>query len=318
MKVLVTGSSGYLGSLAVSHLTAKGYEVIGMDIRRPDDGAGEENFRFYECNSADSTCVLKIFSHEQPDAVLHFACSMNRIRSRKEEFGMDVGGSFNVIEAARKTPSVRKFIFSSSAAIYGPALRSPLWIDEGEPLTPGNYTYGLNKRLVEQMLFRVNGNQQISAVSLRICTVVGPRYSKPKSVVSILLRLPLLPASFRKTSVQFLHEDDFSELLRLVLEDTEIEGIFNLAPDSCTVVGDIVPDSRFYRFPCSLLRPVMWILWNLRVVNLQPAGLGFCLYPVVLDSKRLARRYDYSFRYSSTDSFLLTKDRNSLPANARF
>ncbi len=318
MKVLVTGSSGYLGSLAVSHLTAKGCEVIGLDIKRPETKVDGESFRFYQCKSTDSSYVREIFSHEQPDTVLHFACTMNRLRSRKEEFGMDVGGSLNVIDAARKTGSVRKFVFSSSAAICGPAGRHDLWLDETEPLKPGNYTYGLNKRLVEQMLFRENGSHPMRPVSLRICTVVGPRYSKPKSVVSILLRLPFLPASFRKTTVQFLHEDDFNELLSLVMDDADIEGVFNLAPDSCSVVSDIVPASRFHRFPCSVLRPVIWVLWNLRMVNLQPAGLGFCLYPVVLDSKRLTRRYDYCFRYSSTESFLLTKERNSLPANARF
>jgi len=318
MKELVTGSSGYLGSIAVSHLVAKGCEVIGLDMKKPDGKVDGDGFRFYECNSTDGSCVRDIFSRELPDAVLHFACSMNRLRNRKEEFGMDVGGSFNVIEAARRTPSVRKFVFSSSAAIYGPAARSELWLDEAEPLNPGHYTYGLNKRLIEQMLFRVNGDHPMRTVSLRICTVVGPRYSRPKSVVSILLRLPFLPESFSRTSVQFLHEDDFNELLNLVLHDSEIEGVFNLAPDSCSVVGEIVPPARFHRFPCSAIKPVMWALWNLRMVNLQPAGLGFCLYPVVLDSKRLARRYDYRFRHSSTESFLLTKERNSLPPVARF
>ena len=118
MKVLVTGSSGYLGSIAVSHLVAKGCEVIGLDMKKPDGKVDGDGFRFYEYNSTDGSCVRDIFSRELPDAVLHFACSMNRLRNRKEEFGMDVGGSFNVLEAARRTPSVRKFVFSSSAAIF--------------------------------------------------------------------------------------------------------------------------------------------------------------------------------------------------------
>lgn len=318
MKVLLTGSSGYLGSLAVSHLVAKGCEVIGLDLRKAEYQKDGELFRFYRCSSTDMDCLRDIFNREQPDAVMHFACTMNRVRGRGEEFELDVGGSLNVIRAARLTPSVKKFIFSSSAAIYGPAGRSELWLDETVPLKPGNYRYGLNKRLIEQMLFRSDGNPGMRTVALRICTVVGPHYSKPKSVVSILLRMPFLPASFSRTRVQFIHEDDFSELLGYVLDDSDIEGVFNLAPDSCTLVGDVVPARRFYRFPCSALKPVMWVMYNLRLINLQPAGLGYCLFPVVLDSRRLARRYGYSFRYSSTESFQLTRTNNSLPADARF
>jgi nucleoside-diphosphate-sugar epimerase len=318
MKVLISGSSGYLGRIAVSYLAARGFEIIGIDICKSESRNAGELFRFYTCNTTDRKSVREIFACEQPDAVLDFACTMNRVRSRSMEFDMDVGGSYNLIEVSRQTASVRKFIYSSSAAIYGPAGRKEPCLDETVALRPGKYRYGINKRLVEQMLSPGNGNNQMRTVALRICTVVGPQYSKPKSVVSILLRLPFLPASFRHTRVQFLHEDDFTELIGLVLEDENIEGIFNLAPDSCTVVGDVVDAARFYRFPCSALQPVMWVLWNLRLLNLQPAGLGYCLYPVVLDPSRLVCRYNYRFRYTSTESFLLTKENNSLPAGARF
>ena len=318
MKVLVTGSSGYLGRIAVSHLAARGWEITGIDVRRSDDQQELKNFRFYPCCSTDRKSLLQIFSCEQPDAVLHFACTMSSVRNRKREFELDVEGSFNVIETARQTQSVKKIVFSSSAAIYGPSGRKDLWLDETVSLNPGKYRYGINKRLVEQMLFRENGNNGMHAVSLRICTVVGPRYSKPRSVVSILMRMPFLPVSFRSSRVQFIHEDDFTDLVERVLEDRDIEGIYNLASDSFTVVEDVVPPERFHRFPCAALWPVMWVLWNLRLLNLQPAGLGYCLYPVVLDPKRLAGRYTDRFRYSSTESFLMTREKNCLPVDARF
>lgn len=318
MKVLVTGSSGYLGRLAVSHLVSRGCEVIGLDVRKPEDQQEGGEFRFYMCNSTDRGSLLALFSRERPEAVLHFACTMSSVRNRKKEFEMDVCGSLNVIDAARQTPSVRKFIYSSSAAIYGPAGRNEIWLDESVPLMPGKYRYGLNKRLVEQRLMCGNGVQDFHAVALRICTVVGPRYSKPKSVVSILIRMPFLPESFRQTRVQFIHEDDFTGMIELVLGDHDIEGVFNLAPDSCTVVGDVVPAARFHRFPCTVLKPVLWVLWNLRMLNLQPAGLGYCLYPVVLNPAKLAARYNYSFRHSSTESFLLTRENNRIPAGAKF
>lgn len=318
MKVLITGSSGYLGRLAVSHFAERGWDVTGLDIKKAEDPQEGGHFRFYSCSSTDRKYLRELFAVEQPEAVLHFACTMSSMRSRKREFELDVGGSLNVIEAARQTPSVKKFIYSSSAAIYGPAGRSEIWLDESVPLMPGKYRYGLNKRLVEQMLIRRDGTDNFRAVALRICTVVGPRYSKPKSVVSILIRMPVLPESFKRARVQFIHEEDFTRMIELVLEDRAIEGVFNLAPDSCTVVGDVVPPERFRRFPCSALKPVMWVLWNLRLINLQPAGLGYCLYPVILNPSKLAARYNYSFRHSSTESFVLTRETNRIPADAKF
>jgi nucleoside-diphosphate-sugar epimerase len=185
-------------------------------------------------------------------------------------------------------------------------------------VNPGKYRYGLNKKIAEDLILDSRIRTGLNVVALRICTVVGPLYSRPRSVVSILIRMPVLPASFSTTRVQFMHEDDFAEMIRKVLEDDDMEGLFNLAPDSCTVVGDVVPAARFRRFPCSVLKPVMWLLWNLRLANLQPAGFGYCLYPVVMDSSKLAGRLGYHFRYTSSEAFLSAREKNNLPPGARF
>jgi len=316
MKVLVTGSAGYLGRVILNHLSARGYETVGLDIddtvvtRRAED-------RFYHCDITDKARISEIFSLERPDAVVHFAATFHRIRDPEKEYDIDIGGSRNLFEAARHTPSVRKFIYSSSAAIYGADRRDEMWLDETFPVNPGRYRYGINKKLTEEILLSGNGNTGLQVVSLRICTVVGPLYSRPRSVVSILMRLPVLPASFRNTRIQFMHEEDFAEITEKVLEEN-IEGLYNMAPDSCTVVGDVVPAGRFRRFPCRILIPVMWLLWHLRLVNLQPAGFGYCLYPVVMDPTKLLRRFDYHFRYTSSEAFIATQKDNMIPASARF
>lgn len=316
MKVLVTGSAGYLGRVFLNHLSSRGYETVGLDINNSGakDGAAD---RFYVCDITDRLRIIEIFSSERPDAVVHFASTFHRVRDREKEYAIDIGGSRNLFEAAHLTSSVRKFIYSSSAAVYGASRREKMWLDETDPVNPGGYRYGINKKLTEEMLFSGNGKADLQVVSLRLCTVVGPLYSRPGSVVSILLRLPVLPSSFRNTRLQFMHEEDFAEITGRMLEEN-VEGLFNMAPDSCTVVGDVVPPGRFRHFPCRLLIPVMWILWHLRLCNLQPAGFGYCLYPVVMDSTKLLRRFDYNFRYSSSEAFLDAKTCNMVPAGARF
>ncbi|MRR22525.1 NAD-dependent epimerase/dehydratase family protein [bacterium] len=318
MSILVTGSSGYFGKIVISDLIGKGLKVSGIDIRRDPRQTEGEQFRFYECSITDRAKLREIFNREQPSVVLHFACTFNKVRDRKQEYEIDVEGSENVLKACNETHSVKRLIYSSSAAIYGAANRNGEWISETEPVDPGKYRYGINKKLIEEAYFSADRRADLQIVSLRICTVVGPAYFKTRSVVSILIRLPYLPSSFRKKKVQFMHEEDFVTLICMVMNDDEIEGIYNVAADSFSIVGEVVPAKKYIQFPVAGLKPVLWILWNLRILNLQPASLKYCLYPVLIDPTRLARRYGYNFRYSSSESFAETVRNNSLPPDSKF
>ena len=318
MCILITGSSGYFGRLVVRDLISKGNRVVGIDIKNDNGQEEGELFRFYRCSITDRERLREIFLLEKPTVVIHFACTFNKVRDRKREYAIDVGGSINVFEVSNETPSVRQLIYSSSAAIYGADNRNGIWLSETSPVNPGKYRYGLNKKLIEQAWFSAPRREDLRVVSLRICTVVGPVYSKPRSVVSILIRMPWLPFSFRQKKVQFIHEEDFTALMREIISDNDIEGIYNLAADSYSVVGEVVPAKRYIRLPLSGLKPLMWLLWNLRILNLQPASLRYCLYPVLLDPSKLTERYGYSYRYSSSESFADTVRNNSLPSDAKF
>ncbi len=318
MCILITGSSGYFGRIVVSDLISNGYRIVGIDIRR--DGEQEEGglFRFYNCSITDREGLREIFLREQPTVVIHFACTFNKVRNRKREYDIDVRGSINVLEVSNETPSVRRLIYSSSAAIYGADNRNGTLLSETTPVNPGKYRYGINKKLIEEALFSAMRREDLRLVSLRVCTVVGPVYSKPRTVVSILIRLSWLPFSFREKKVQFMHEEDFTGIMREIITDNEIDGIFNVAADSCSVVGDVVPAKRYIRLPLSGLKPVLWVLWSLRIVNLQPASLRYCLYPVLIDPSKLIKRYGLKFRYTSSESFAETVKNNRLPADSRF
>lgn len=318
MSILITGSSGYFGRLMTSHLVGCGIRVIGIDVREDPESREGEFFRFYRCCITDRQRLKEIFDIEQPAEVLHFAATFNRVRDARREYEIDVGGSINVFEAAERTPSVRKLIYSSSASIYGASPSNRPWLDENCSLKPGKYRYALIKRAVEQAYFSLEKREDIHVISLRVCTVVGPFYSKPGSVVSLMLRLPWFPKTFMDRKVQFMHEEDFVLLMHKILDDNEIEGIFNLAADSYSVVSEVVPRKRCIPFPVSALKPLMWILWHLRLVNLQPASISYSIYPIVINPLKLISRFGYRFRYSSSESFTSVREHNMIPADARF
>ena len=318
MSILITGSSGYFGRIMTSYLVECGIRVIGINLAKNPQINEGELFRFYRCSVTDREKLKEIFKAEQPSAVFHFAATFNKVRDARKEYETDVGGSINVMQVADGTPSVKKLIYSSSATVYGASPCNCSWLDENTPLNPGKYRYALIKRTVEQAWFSAEKRDDLHIISLRICTVVGPSYAKPKSVVSIMLRLPWFPADFMNRKVQFIHEEDFKLLMHKILDDNEIEGIFNLAADSYSVVSEVVPRKKCIPFPVSALKPVMWILWHLRLVNLQPASLSYTMYPVVINPLKLVRRFRYRFRYSSSESFTSVRERNMIPAGARF
>jgi len=318
MSILITGSSGYFGRIVAGDLISAGWRVAGVDIKENPEMKADDHFRFYNCCITDRESLRKIFQEVQPSVVIHFACSFNKVRNRQKEYGIDVIGSRNVMELSTETLSVRKLIYSSSAAIYGASKSNGTWLTETAPVNPGKYRYGINKQLIEHDLFTFKRRADLHVISLRICTVVGPEYFKPRSVVAILLRMPFLPGSFREKQVQFMHETDFVSLFRAVTYDSEIEGIFNLATDSYSVVGDLFPGKRYLNLPVGMLRSLLYVLWNLRILNLQPCSLSYSLYPVLVDPSKLRGRYHYNYSYSSSEALSQTMMSNKLPARTLF
>jgi nucleoside-diphosphate-sugar epimerase len=189
---------------------------------------------------------------------------------------------------------------------------------ESEPLLPENYRYGMNKKIVEDRYTNNSLRIDLKLVILRLCLVTGPIFDKPKSAVSILIKFPFMPRFTKETKLQFLHSEDMVALMELIMKDKEISGIYNLVPDSYTVVKDIVPDKRFIRIPLFMIKAFLWICWHLKIMNIQPASVLNSFYPTIVDSSKIISRYGYKFRYSSKEAFEDTVAHNRIPANVWF
>jgi len=318
MKILITGSSGSLGSMIVSNLISKKIPVVGLDIRDSDQKRQGENFVFYNCSITERERLEVIFRKEQPTHVIHLACTFNKVRNRQKEHFIDIGGSTNIIEVSDLNKSVRQLIFSSSTAAYGAHDDNPEWIKETDPLRPGKYRYAVNKKLIEDVFSQTPVRKDLHLVFCRICTVIGPTFNKPASVVSILLKLPWLPKFVQKNKLQFLHAEDLVSIIDLIISDDKINGIYNIAPDSFVAVKDLVPGKKFIRIPVFLILFVLGILWHLKIVNLEPAGTRASMYPILLDPAKIMSRFNYRFKFSSIEAFEDVKTHNMIPNGAKF
>jgi UDP-glucose 4-epimerase len=151
-RILVTGGAGYIGSVVVAQLVERGYEPIVVDdLSHGHRAALPASARLIVGDIADRALLDRIFSELQPQAVMHFAAFIEAGESmqRPEKyFRNNTANTLTLLEALL-AHGVERFVFSSTAALYGTPEKTP--IEENSPLQPSN-AYGESKLLVEQML----------------------------------------------------------------------------------------------------------------------------------------------------------------------
>lgn len=182
MIVLVTGGAGYLGSHVCLELINEGYDIITFDNYSNSTDAQlkiiEERKKIKIIQiKGDITCrntVKKVFSQHSIDAVIHLAglksvpdAEINPLKY----YETNVLGTINLLSAIN-TQSCKKFVFSSSATVYGKPHYLPM--DEKHPREPEN-VYGRSKLYSERIIqdFCKAQNQTMKALSLRYFNPIG-------------------------------------------------------------------------------------------------------------------------------------------------
>ena len=171
--VLVTGGAGYIGSVVTDQLLQKGYEVIVFDnLCHGRRMAVPTGARLIVGDVADREALDRLFRDHQIDAVMHFAALIEAGESMivpERYFRNNTANTLTLLEVvhARKVP---RFVFSSTAALYGSPERTP--IREADPLRPTN-AYGESKLLVEHMLAWFHRIHGLRYASLRYFNAAG-------------------------------------------------------------------------------------------------------------------------------------------------
>ncbi|MEF0941977.1 UDP-glucose 4-epimerase GalE [Rhizobium sp. BR 362] len=174
MTVLVTGGAGYIGSHMVWKLLDAGEDVVVLD--RLSTGfrwAVAPAARFYLGDVADEVLLQKIFAENDIDAVIHFAGSAVVPVSIEDPLAYydNNTGKTRVLTSAAIKAGIRHFVFSSTAAVYGPqASDEP--VRENAPLRPET-PYGQSKLMSELMLRDAAAAYDFSYVALRYFNVAG-------------------------------------------------------------------------------------------------------------------------------------------------
>lgn len=174
MKVLVTGGAGFIGSHMTDLLIENNYDVCIIDSLIHGKRSNiNPKAKFYKMDIRDEK-VLEVFEKEKPDYLIHDAAQIsvpNSIKDPLNDASINILGTINVLEAARKT-GVKKIIYPASAAIFGEPKYLP--IDEKHPLNMMS-GYGVTKHTVEHYLNVYKQLYNIDYICLRYSNVYGPR-----------------------------------------------------------------------------------------------------------------------------------------------
>ncbi|MEX2519505.1 MAG: UDP-glucose 4-epimerase GalE [Paracoccaceae bacterium] len=180
--VLATGGAGFIGSHVVVELLACGFDVVVLDdfsnshieaARRINTLAGGRSARFVRGDVTDRRTLRGLFRSHRFDAVIHFAglkAVGESVAAPERYYDVNISGSARLL-AAMAEHGVNRFVFSSSATVYGLAERVP--IAEDAALSPTN-PYGRTKHIVETLLADIAAARpQIQIVMLRYFNPVG-------------------------------------------------------------------------------------------------------------------------------------------------
>ena len=186
MSVLLTGGAGFIGSHTAVELTAAGEQIVLVDdfsnsdksvIVRLEKLTGQ-NIRCYAADAADKTAMESVFAENDIDAVIHFAGSKavgESVQKPLKYYRNNLGSTLTLLETMAKY-GCRRFVFSSSATVYGG--ENPMPLTEESKAGGCTNPYGRTKYFIEEILRDASAaDPAISVVLLRYFNPIGAHES---------------------------------------------------------------------------------------------------------------------------------------------
>ena len=192
MRILVTGTAGFIGFHLAGRLLRDGHDVAGLDsfndyysVRLKRDRhalllqkfGGGGRFHFSESDICDRSALTDLFSRFSPDCVIHLAAQPGVRYSIKNPYAYqtcNIEGFLNVLECCRHAPQKPRLVYASSSSVYGGNTVLPFSEDQAvdHPVS----LYAATKKANELMAHVYTHLYGIQTVGLRFFTVYGPWY----------------------------------------------------------------------------------------------------------------------------------------------
>lgn len=317
MKVLLTGGAGYIGTHTLKQLLKENYQAIVFDnlscgFIEPLEIIKREfgDFVFVRGDLGDKEKLQKVFQDYQIDTVIHLAAKTDVTESvKKPELYHQENylNSINLLEAMTNA-GVDRFIFSSTAAVYGNPQYTP--IDENHPTNPTN-PYGQTKLDFEKYLQKIDN---LNFIILRYFNVggsdpagvIGKSHLKSEDLLENIIKvalgkkriLQIFGSDFKTqdgTSIRdFLHVEDIAQAHILALKNLEKyhQEVFNLGSEKGFSVKEIIDEATM----------IVGKEIPAEISERRPGDIAVS----VASSKKAKEILDWNLQYSDLDSIIRT------------
>lgn len=288
-RALVTGGRGWLGVNLVSQLARDGWEVTAFDLA-PAPQASDSNVKHLVGDISD-TAAVEAAADQAPDVIFHLAFVLGPRGESDIAHSMAVNcnGTVNVFEAACRA-GVRRVVWMSSSAVYGPAAAYATdMISEDDLRARPTLVYGACKLFNESIADAYTRNRGLDQVAFRLATGYGPPARKHGFSTQIT---SLFEAPFRGQAAQltfpdapqnWVYVDDIVSALVLAAEVDALEHrVLNLSSDETYTPAEVASQIR-QKIPDAQIEVTME---------------GPCLWPARLDYTRARDTLGYRPRYT--------------------
>ena len=262
-KIIVTGASGYIGGQISLQLKDSGFDVYGVDWRACPAHLQHVFTGFSNNDFVDRQCINWMLGLE-PQAIIHCAGTSlvgPSIESPQLYYNNNVAKTLTLLNAIIARVEKPRFIFSSSAAVYGTPLMTPIHeVDPKEPISP----YGESKRMVEQMLAAYHLAYGLDYVAFRYFNACGAdpraRHGQEPGATHIIARVLesirdehefyLYGVKFNTpdgTCIRdYVHVDDIARAHILALSKIVVpRGVYNIGSTSGTTNREIIAMAEY-------------------------------------------------------------------------
>lgn len=257
IKVLVTGSAGFIGFHTSKALLDSGAIVVGIDSlndyydirlkeKRNEILKSYTNYHFYREDISDFHRLDRIFSEETPDYVIHLAAQAGIRYSKINPWSYEknnVLGTMNVFESSVRN-KVKKVLYASSSSVYGDNVKIPF--SESDRTDTPISVYAASKKSCELLAYSYGNQSGIPFIGFRFFTVYGP-FGRPDMAVfkfakKIVSGKSILLNGNGLMKRDFTHVRDIVSGLLSALSELNENGVYNLGNSNPKPTLDLISE----------------------------------------------------------------------------
>lgn len=313
-RIAITGASGYIGSQLIKRLQDDDSidRILAFDIRPMKFNLSSKVIFLKQ----DITCPMaEALNQSKIQAVAHLAFILSPGRNRATIQKVNLIGTANVLEACAQT-NVKHLLYLSSTTVYGAHPDNPLLLTEEAKLRPvKGFQYGEDKTRSEALLNEFTLQHiKPSITILRAPPVMGVNANN--FVSRAFSKRFLVGFNGYDPVMQFLHEDDLTEIMRICLAKRTCSGIYNVTGDGIIRWSEVAEifGRKIINLPVPVLYSLTKITWNLRMQSDSPScGLDFIRYRWTTIASKIKEKMGFQFRYSSREACEAFARRNENP-----